>query len=288
MKRILLTGKNGQVGWELQRSLAGMGEVIALGRDELDLTRPETLREVIRHTRPDLIVNAAAYTAVDKAESEPQLAMAVNSVAPRVMAEEAVRLGAGLVHYSTDYVFDGTKPAAYTEDDIPNPCSVYGRSKLEGERGIRESGVQHLILRTSWVYGTRGNNFLLTMLRLAGEREELRIVHDQTGAPTWSRMIAAATVQILQGNPFEQANGVYHLTAAGQTSWFGFTQAIMETLRPQPTPRLIPITTAEYPTPAKRPCNSVLSNKKLYDTFGIVLPDWASSLRTCREGAAPV
>lgn len=265
-----------------------MGELIALGRDELDLSRPEALRDTIRRLRPDLIVNAAAYTAVDKAESEPQLAMAVNGMAPRVMAEEAARLGAALVHYSTDYVFDGAKATPYTEDDIPNPRSVYGSSKLEGERGIRESGAQHLILRTSWVYGTRGNNFLLTMLRLAGEREELRIVHDQTGAPTWSRMIAEATVQILERDSFAQASGIYHLTAAGQTSWFGFTQAIMDILRPQPMPRLVPITTAEYPTPAKRPFNSVLSNQKLYDTFGLALPDWADSLRTCLKDAALV
>ncbi len=198
MSRILITGTNGQVGFELLRSLAGLGTVIAAGRDELDLADPDAIRRTLRDTKPGLIVNAAAYTAVDKAEAEPELALAINGVAPGILAEEAKRLGAALIHYSTDYVFDGSKGAPYTEDDAPRPISAYGRTKLAGEHAIQAVGVPHLILRTSWVYGARGSNFLLTILRLAKEREELSIVDDQIGAPTWSRAIAMATAGILE------------------------------------------------------------------------------------------
>ena len=222
--RILLTGKNGQVGWELQRTLAPLGEVVVLDRRQLDLSDPDQIRERVREISPDLIVNAAAYTAVDRAEAEPEPAMAVNGTAPGLLAEEAKRIGAAIIHYSTDYVFDGAKTTPYTEEDAPNPLNVYGRTKLAGEQAVQAAGVPHLILRTSWVYGMRGKNFLLTILRLAREREELKIVDDQIGAPTWSRTIAEATAQILTSGawPVSGASGIYHLTASGSTSWYGF------------------------------------------------------------------
>ncbi|MEN6585484.1 MAG: dTDP-4-dehydrorhamnose reductase [Sulfuricella sp.] len=298
--KILLTGKNGQVGWELQRTLAPLGEVVAVDRRTLDLGNPDSIRSVIREVKPDLIVNPAAYTAVDKAESEPELAMAVNGVAPGVMAEEAKRLGAAMIHYSTDYVFDGTKTSPYTEEDIPNPINVYGKTKLAGEQAIQAAGIPHLILRTSWVYGARGKNFLLTILRLAKERDELKIVDDQIGAPTWSRMIAEATAQILaqsvlpltpHASLLTQYSGVYNLAAAGQTSWCGFAKAILESMAPQgaypsliihhPLPKLIPISTAEYPLPAPRPLFSLLARDKLSRTFGMKLPNWDDSLVLC-------
>lgn len=295
MNRILLVGKNGQVGWELQRTLATLGEVVAVDRQGMDLANPDSIRDAIHATRPNLIVNAAAYTAVDKAESEPDLAMAINGVAPGIMAEEARRLGAAMVQYSTDYVFDGTKTSPYTEEDIPNPISVYGKTKLAGEQAVQAAGIPHLIFRTSWVYGLRGRNFLLTILRLAKERDELRIVDDQIGAPTWSRMIAEATGQVLsQGfSPLAMKSGIYNLTAAGRTSWYGFAKAILESMSHQgipsslithhPLPKLIPITTSEYPLPAPRPPYSVFSSVKLNRTFGVALPAWDTSLTLCME-----
>ena len=236
MSRILITGKNGQVGFELQRSMAGQGQVIAVGRDEMDLSNPDSIRRVVRDIVPDLIINAAAYTAVDLAESEPELALAINGVAPGILAEEAKRLGAALIHYSTDYVFDGGKGKPYTEDDAPCPINVYGRTKLAGERAIQAVDAPHLILRTSWVYGARGKNFLLTILRLARERDKLSIVDDQVGAPTWSRAIAAGTKDILGrlgyggpgfGDACAERRGIYNFSAAGQTSWHGFAAAIL-------------------------------------------------------------
>jgi len=301
VKKILLVGKNGQVGWELQRTLATLGNVVAIDRQGMDLANPDSIRNAIRTIQPDLIVNAAAYTAVDKAESEPELAMAINGVAPGIMAEEAKRLGAAMIHYSTDYVFDGTKIAPYTEGDIPNPISVYGKTKLAGEQAVQAADIPHLIFRTSWVYGLRGRNFLLTILRLAKERNELKIVDDQIGAPTWSRMIAEATAIILgqclssslekggAGFPppaLSSRGGLYHLTATGQTSWYGFTNAILESMAFQgthPLPKLIPIPTSEYPLPAPRPPNSVLSNAKFNRTFGAALPAWDTSLTLCME-----
>lgn len=295
MKKILLVGKNGQVGWELQRTLATLGEVVAFDRQGMDLANPDSILSAIRAVRPDLIVNAAAYTAVDKAESEPDLAMAINGIAPGIMAEEAKRLGAAMIHYSTDYVFDGTKTSPYTEEDTPNPLSVYGKTKLAGERAILAAGIPHLIFRTSWVYGLRGRNFLLTILRLAKERDELKIVADQIGAPTWSRMIAEATAQILaqsilpltpHPSLLTQYGGVYNLTAAGRTSWYGFAKAILESVTPQggnPSPNLIPISTPEYPLPAPRPLYSMLSSDKLNRSFGVALPAWDASLTLCME-----
>lgn len=284
LKNILLIGKNGQVGWELQRTLAPLGNVVATGSNELNLADPDSIRRNIREIRPEIIVNAGAYTAVDRAESEPEMAMKTNGIAPGILAEEAARLGALLVHYSTDYVFDGRKNGPYLEDDSPDPLSVYGRTKLAGEEVIRNSGAKHLIFRTSWVYGMRGHNFLLTILRLAREREELRIIDDQTGAPTWSRMIAEATSIALAGFR-EGLAGTYHLTSKGATSWHGFTQAILEGSNLERRPKLVPIPTEGYPLPAARPRNSLLSNEKLHSAFGISLPDWKTCLALCMESA---
>jgi len=300
LSRILVTGKDGQVGFELLGSLAGQGQVIAVGREQMDLSDPDSIRRAVREIGPDLIVNAAAYTAVDQAESEPELALAVNGVAPGILAEEAKRAGAALIHYSTDYVFDGTKAAPYTEDDAPRPLNAYGRTKLAGERAIQAVDAPHLILRTSWIYGMRGKNFLLTMLRLARERDELSIVDDQVGAPTWSRALAEATSGILKrlgyGQPgFRDAcaeqRGIYNLSAAGQTSWHGFAAAILaHAASQQPgqsacalerVPVLKPITTEHYPLPARRPRYSVLANAKLQRAFGLALPDWKISLAEC-------
>lgn len=299
IKRILLIGNNGQVGWELQRTLSSLGEVRAVDRQALDLTDPDSIRRVIRDSRPALIVNAAAYTAVDKAESEAGLAMAINGSAPGIMAEEAKRLNAALVHYSTDYVFDGAKTQPYAENDAVNPLGVYGASKLAGEQAIQATGVPHLIFRTSWVYGARGKNFLLTMLRLCKERDELRVVADQIGAPTWSRTIAEMTAQALactalpKGVSMQEASGIYHLTGAGATSWCGFTQAILENVAQRALagaharlPRLVPIATSDYPTPARRPKNSQMSNAKLADVFGLVSPAWDSQLHLCMRDVA--
>src|SRR6266699_1892316 len=295
---ILLTGKNGQVGAELLRLLPQLAEVLALDRDQLDLSNPTGIRRIIREVRPRLIVNAAAYTAVDQAETDETTARAVNAEAPGIMAEEAKKIGAALVHYSTDYVFDGAKKLPYDEADSANPINAYGKTKFAGEQAIRGSDVPHLIFRTSWVYATRGRNFLLTVLRLATEREELRIVCDQTGAPTWGRGIAVSTAKILaqvigrgsMGSSFSEIDGTYHMTAAGETTWYDFAKTILEEAarasrevswfveasrgRPLMTKRIIPITTAEYPTPAARPSYSVLSNSRLVRTFGFQLPDW--------------
>jgi dTDP-4-dehydrorhamnose reductase len=302
--KILLTGRNGQVGWELERLLPRIGAVIAIDRQQVDFARPESIRSFVRETTPDLIVNAAAYTAVDQAEQEADLARAINTDSPAVLAEEAKRLGIPLVHYSTDYVFDGAQSTPYHESDPPNPLSVYGRTKLKGEQAIRASGCDHLIFRTAWVYATRGRNFLLTILRLAATRDELRIVNDQHGAPTWSRAIATATVRVVErtlavsyrGNLW----GTYHMTAAGETTWYEFARAILENcsepedlvpeLRerlpesPARATRVVPITTSEYPTPARRPAYSLLSNEKLRAAFSIELPPWTDQLHKAMFG----
>ncbi|NJM71357.1 MAG: dTDP-4-dehydrorhamnose reductase [Scytonema sp. RU_4_4] len=293
MTRILLTGSTGQVGWELQRTLMTLGEVIAVGRDisslslRMDLSQPDTIRHVIREVQPDLIVNSAAYTAVDQAESEPELAMAVNGIAPGMIAEEAKLLGAGVIHYSTDYVFNGHQATPYSEQDEPEPQNIYGKTKLAGEKAIQAVGVPHLILRTSWVYGLRGKNFLLTMLKLAREREELRVVDDQVGAPTWSRMIAESTAQILsQGTQdligfLSKKSGIYHLTATGQTSWYDFAKAIFEfdsKRNEYKLEKLVAIPSEQYPTPAIRPAYSSLKTEKISYTFGLTLPSWQRNL----------
>jgi len=286
---ILLTGINGQVGYELQSSLATLGKVHALDRSQLDLTNPDQIRSVVRSIKPDLIVNPAAYTAVDKAETEAELAYAINATAPQIMAEEASKLGAFMLHYSTDYVYDGSKLSPYVESDSINPLSVYGKSKLAGEEAIRASGVSHIILRTSWVYGARGKNFLKTMIRLATERDQLKVVADQVGAPTTSNAIAAATRQLLQNYKTDN-DGVYHFTCTGSTSWHGFAQAILEEFDLLASEKgwpplkvhasdIIPITTADYPTPAARPANSRLDCSLLKQKLGVALPDWRVALR---------
>jgi dTDP-4-dehydrorhamnose reductase len=289
---ILLIGKNGQVGWELQRTLAPLARLVAVDYPEIDLKDGGSIRKWITETRPAVIVNAAAHTAVDQAESEPDLAQAVNGLAPGIMAEEARRRGALLVHYSTDYVFDGTKDSPYVEEDTPNPLSAYGHSKLAGEQAIRQVGGAHFIFRLCWVYGARGKNFLLTIKRLASERERLRVVADQVGAPTWSRLIAEATALALKqalAAPHPAAlSGLYHLCAAGQTSWHSFASSIVSLMPAdgRKCAEVEPITTAQYPTPARRPARSVLCCDKLQRVFGLRLPPWDESLRQVFEESA--
>lgn len=290
--RILLLGKNGQVGWELQRSLPLLGEVITLDRQRADLLEPHSLCELIRQLRPEVVVNAAAYTAVDKAESEEATAMQINGAAAGEIACAAREVGALFIHYSTDYVFDGSKDAPYLEDDEPNPQNAYGRSKLAGERAIRQAGGDYLILRTSWVYAARGQNFMKTILRIATEREELRIVGDQVGAPTWARMIAEATADIATQAMRRRADGkflsgIYHLTAGGATSWQGFATLIVDSAKQGvagnaiKTRNIYPIATVDYPLPATRPLNSRLSGEKLRRDFGIVMTGWDTAARLC-------
>ncbi|HYP67059.1 MAG TPA: dTDP-4-dehydrorhamnose reductase [Thiobacillaceae bacterium] len=291
MRTILLTGATGQVGWELQRTLASLGQVVTPGRDVIDLARPQMLVAAIRQLRPDLIVNPAAYTAVDRAESEYELAHAINAESVAVLAREAARLKITLVHFSTDYVFDGSRSTAYTETDSPRPLGVYGQTKRNGELAIQASGADHLIFRSSWVYGLRGNNFLLTMQRLAREREAVGVVDDQVGAPTWARAIAEATSQVLglwlspgaSADDRRQLSGIYHMSCQGQTSWHGFAQAIFAHLRARgdKVAKLAAIKTADYPLPAKRPANSILSGDRLLHTFGLSLPHWQQALKLC-------
>lgn len=277
MKRILLIGNTGQVGFELARLLPSLGPVHSVDFPEIDLANPDSIRAIIRGTRPTMIINAAAYTAVDKAESEPDLCRAINATAPGILAEEAARLGATLIHYSTDFVFDGTKHTPYTEEDIPNPLGVYGRTKLEGDNAIRASGAAHLIFRTAWVYGNRGRNFLLTIQRLATEGKSLRIVADQIGNPTWCRIIAETTTTILgMHDSHKDVSGLYNLVCTGATSWHGFAREFIPTSIP-----IQPITTADYPTPARRPAYSVLDCSKLQTTFGITPPPWQTALQDC-------
>jgi dTDP-4-dehydrorhamnose reductase len=293
MKKILLTGISGQVGHALQQQLAlelaHEWQVVACDRKQLDLTQPDHIRRIVREIAPDLIISPAAYTAVDKAESERELAYAINATAPGVLAEEAARLNAGLIHFSTDYVYDGTKHSAYVESDTVNPVSVYGASKLAGEEAIRQVGLPHLVLRTSWVYGSYGKNFLKTIIRLAKEREHLRIVADQYGAPTSDTVIAKAVTELVTRWHQEDMtqSGVYHLVNSGETSWFGFASEIvaqyhaLESVRGWPAlavKDVQPIAAAEYPTPAKRPANSRLSTAKLEQTFGVTLPEWSIAL----------
>jgi len=290
--KILIFGSSGQVGWELRHKLACLGQVASVEYPKVDFSQPESIRETIRASEPAVILNAAAYTAVDKAEGEPELAMAINGTAPGVIAEEAKRLGSILVHYSTDYVFDGTKPSPYLETDTPNPLSVYGKTKLAGDQAILAVGCEALILRTSWVYGARGQNFLLTMLRLADERSELRIVDDQRGAPTSSECIAQATADILAQilppakGGLEGRSGIYNLTNAGETTWFGFAKALLADqceFNGTAAPNLIPIETSEFPRPARRPANSRLSCQRLEDAFGVRMPDWKDALSLVLE-----
>jgi dTDP-4-dehydrorhamnose reductase len=290
--KILIFGRMGQVAWELRHKLACLGQVASVGYPEIDFSKPDSIRESVRAAAPSVIVNASAYTAVDKAETAPEDAYAINATAPGVIAEEAKRLGSLLVHYSTDYVYDGSKQGPWVEMDEPNPLNVYGKSKLAGDEAIQAADGDYLILRTSWVYGARGSNFLLTMLRLAKERPELRIVDDQRGGPTTSECIAQATASILAqvlapaGGGLAGRGGVYHLTNAGETTWFGFAKAFLEKPGTAPgtaTPKLIPIPSSEYPVPAKRPLNSVLSCERVAETFGVRMPAWQDALKLVLE-----
>ena len=288
--RMLVTGCNGQVGWELARCLQPLGEVMALGRAELDLADAPAIAACVARQRPDVIVNAAAYTAVDKAESESELAFRVNAAAPAALAKAAKACDALLVHYSTDYVFDGSRAGAYREDDATDPRSAYGRSKLAGEQAVAASGCRHLILRTQWVFGSHGGNFLRTILRLAREREQLRIVADQFGAPTAARLIADVTAQILgrQAVGLPLVDGVYHLAAAGRTTWHAYASQVVDLARRAPAladglkvREIVPIATADYPLPAKRPANSVFDCGKLERAFGLRMPIWQHGVELC-------
>ncbi|MDD3354787.1 dTDP-4-dehydrorhamnose reductase [Zoogloea sp.] len=284
--KILLFGKNGQVGWELQRSLAPLGALIALDHDGApglsgDFSRPDSLIATLDAVAPDIIVNAAAHTAVDKAESEPELARALNALAPGVLAREAARRGTLLVHYSTDYVFDGSGSTPRTEDDPTGPLSVYGATKLEGEALIRQSGCRHLIFRTSWVYAARGGNFAKTMLKLAAERERLTIIHDQHGAPTGADLLADVTAHALRATLADPAlGGLYHLVAGGETTWYDYARHVIEFARARGVPIRValdaiePVATSAFPTPARRPANSRLATDALQQAFGLILPPW--------------
>jgi len=283
--KILLLGKNGQLGWELQRSLASLGEVVACGRDKADLANLTALRTLVHKVSPQVIVNAAAYTAVDKAESEQDQALLINSKAVKLLAKEASLLDSWFIHYSTDYVFDGSKEEAYVETDVTAPLGVYGKTKLDGEEAIRTSGCKHLIFRTSWVYAARGNNFIKTILRLAGERDEIKVVSDQLGAPTSAELLADVTACCLYRLHYDtssssQWGGTYHLTASGITSWHGFAQFILDEAIQHgaqlstTSDRVLAIPTSDYPLPAKRPANSQLDTKKICTTFDLRLPSW--------------
>lgn len=290
--RILLTGKDGQLGFELQRSLAPLGDLVAVGREDCDLANPNEIRQLIWNVAPAVIVNAAAYTAVDQAELEPAIAHAINGTAPGVLGEEASLIGALVVHYSTDYVFDGTKNGAYTEDDPPNPQSIYGRSKLAGEKALLASGANCLIFRTSWVFGAYGSNFAKTILRLAAEREVLRVASDQYGAPTSAALLADVSAQII--SLYKVAGregrahfpyGLYHLAAGGVTNWHAYAQAVVRAaqsagrpLRIQPE-AIVPVPSSAYPLPAPRPANSRLDSRRLKTSFGLRLPPWGDGLR---------
>ncbi|WP_186018811.1 dTDP-4-dehydrorhamnose reductase [Burkholderia gladioli] len=290
--KILVTGANGQVGWELSRSLSVLGRVIALGREQADLTRPDTLANLLDELKPDVVVNAAAYTAVDAAETDAEGANTVNAQAVGVLAEATKRIGGLFVHYSTDYVFDGSKASPYLESDQTCPVNVYGASKLDGERAIADVGGDWLTFRTTWVFAARGKNFLRTMLRLAAQRQELSVVADQFGAPTWARSIADGTAHAVvaalrerRAGSFE--SGIYHMTASGRTSWHGFAEAVFAAWRATPgaaplaVEKVLPIPASAYPVPAKRPANSSLSNDALKSRFGIELPDWQAAVELC-------
>jgi len=291
LPRILLIGANGQVGWELRRSLAPLGEVIAASLEgeygpRIDLSNAESLTRVVQEAAPDAVVNAAAYTAVDRAEADATLARQINAEALRVLGALLKDRGVPVIHYSTDFVFSGDATRPYREDDVPGPLSVYGSTKLAGERLLLESGVPAIVFRTSWVYGVRGQNFLLTMRKLFAEKDELRVVDDQVGAPTWSRMLAEVTAQTLhkvlrREVDLERVAGLYHVTAGGETSWYGFAKAILDASGLGC--RLLPVPSSEYRSPARRPAYSVLDNTKLWDTFGLALPDWRTSLAQCLE-----
>ena len=287
--KILLIGKTGQIGDELKNLAGDLGTLIAVDKKQLDLSHPESIEASILSIKPKIIINAAAYTGVDKAEEEPHLAMAINGTGPGLLAKAAKKVGAGLIHYSTDYVFDGLSETPYKEEDLPNPLSVYGKSKLEGEKALDKAGIPYLILRTSWVYSHRGKNFLLSIQRLAKEKDSLKIVNDQMGSPTWARSIAKATHKILgqclnQNWPKKKdpsLSGIFHLTCQGKTSWHGFAKKIINLSGKNKNIALQPIPTSEYSTPATRPPYSLLSNEKIKKVFSLNMPQWEDALKDC-------
>jgi len=290
--RILLLGKYGQLGWELHRTLQPLGEVIALDYPEIDLTSPDSIREKVQNSQPELIINAAAYTDVDRAEREPEIAMAVNGIAPGILAEQATSYGAGLIHFSTDYVFDGKKGSPYVETDRPNPINIYGRSKLEGERSVSQVNGSYLILRTSWVYSLRGESFVTKVLKWSRKKQTVRIVSDQIGSPTWARMLAEITAQVLakaSGDVvhwIKDHKGIYHLAGRGAASRLEWGQAILHYdphNEEQITQEVQSASTAEFPTPAQRPLLTVLSCERFQNTFGLIVPDWKDTLRLALE-----
>lgn len=292
--KILLFGKNGQIGWELNRSLLPLGEIVALGRADADFSNPENLRAVVRRIKPDVIVNAVAYTAVDKAEEEEELAIIINGEAPKVLAEEAKKLNAILVHYSTDYVFNGEKGTPYTEEDIPDPVNIYGVTKLVGEKTIQSSEADYLILRTSWVYSARGRNFLQSILKLAADENELHVVSDQLGTPNWARLLADASAHIIRQSHSEKLtscfeSGLFHLTSSGETSWHGFASKIVEYIRSYKfdgvykVSHINPVATKDRLSLARRPVNTLMDGSKLKRRYNIYLPKWSDALGCCMK-----
>ena len=290
--KILLTGKTGQVGGELNSILKDMGELVSVGREQLDLSKIDSIEPAVLDILPDIIINAAAYTAVDNAEEEPDLAMTINGVAPGVLAKAAKKIGASLIHYSTDYVFDGRSDTPYREEDITCPLSIYGKSKLAGEKNIAEAGIPYLILRTSWVYSLQGKSFLRTIKQLSEEKDTLRIVDDQIGAPTWARSIALATRKILKqylrDGSDPSLSGIFHLTCQGKSSWYDFAKEILNISSTSQNTQLLPIPTSEFPTPATRPLYSLLSNDKLEKVFGFKMPHWHDSLKDCINSTSTI
>ena len=289
--KILLTGKTGQIGEELNNIVGDLGNLITVDKEQLDLSKPNSIEPVILDIKPDIIINPAAYTAVDKAEEEPDLAMTVNAIAPGLLANAARKVGAGLIHYSTDYVFDGCSKIPYKEEDPPNPLSVYGQTKLEGEKAVAKAGIPSLIIRTGWVYSLHGKNFLRTIKKLAEEKEIIQVVDDQIGAPTWARSVALKTHQILKQclnkkwlkTKDPSLSGIFHLTCQGKTSWHGFAREVLNMSNTSQNIKLIAIPTSDYPTPAVRPPNSLLNNEKIHKVFGIDMPHWEDALKDCMD-----
>ena len=289
--KILLTGKTGQIGEELNNIVGDLGKLITVDKEQLDLSKPNSIEPVILDIKPDIIINPASYTAVDKAEEEPDLAMTVNAIAPGLLAQAAKKVGAGLIHYSTDYVFDGCSGIPYKEEDPPNPLNVYGQTKLAGEKAVAKAGIPFLIIRTGWVYSLHGKNFLRTIKKLAEEKDIIQVIDDQIGAPTWARSVALKTHQILKQclnkKWFETKDpsltGIFHLTCQGKTSWHGFAREVLNMSKTSKNIKLIAIPTSDYPTPATRPSNSLLNNEKIQKVFGLDMPHWEDALKDCMD-----
>ena len=289
--KILLTGKTGQIGGELNNIVGDLGKLITVDKEQLDLSKPNSIEPVILDIKPDIIINPAAYTAVDKAEEEPDLAMTVNAIAPGLLAQAAKKVGAGLIHYSTDYVFDGCSGIPYKEEDPPNPLNVYGQTKLAGEKAVAKAGIPFLIIRTGWVYSLHGKNFLRTIKKLAEEKDIIQVIDDQIGAPTWARSVALKTHQILKQclnkkwleTKDPSLSGIFHLTCQGKTSWHGFARKVLNISNTSQNLKLIAIPTSDYPTPATRPSNSLLNNEKIQKVFGIDMPHWEDALKDCMD-----